>query len=92
MADYYKTEKSNEFINYFEATDDLVAMYLVDKGFASTRTPEMSKAITQMHKAISLLDGRNTELVTKLFPEMVAVAQLYADIFPDCKSWKEDEQ
>ena len=30
MADYYKTEKSNEFINYFEATDDLVAMYLVD--------------------------------------------------------------
>ena len=52
----------------------------------------MSKAITQMHKAISLLDGRNTELVKKLFPEMVAVAQLYADIFPDCKSWKEDEQ
>ena len=50
----------------------------------------MSKAITQMHKAISLLDGRSTELVKKLFPEMVAVAQLYADIFPDCKSWKED--
>ena len=27
-----------------------------------------------------------------LFPEMVAVAQLYADIFPDSRSWKEDEQ
>ena len=92
MANYYKSEKSNEFINYFEATDDLVAMYLVDKGFDSNRTPEMSKAITQMHKAISLLDGRNTELVKKLFPEMVAVAQLYADIFPDSRSWKEDEQ
>ena len=69
MTDYYKPKKSNEFINYFEATDDLVAMYLVDKGFTSTRTPEMSKAIDQMHKAISLLDGRNTELVKKLFPE-----------------------
>ena len=70
MTDYYKPKKSNEFINY-SATDDLVAMYLVDKGFASTRTPEMSKAIDQMHKAISLLDGRNTELAETV-SEMVA--------------------
>ena len=62
-------------------TYSLVAMFLIDRGVASTRAEVIAKTVNQAFNSVVALDDRNSRLVFDLMPELFKMAKLYIDIY-----------
>ena len=62
-------------------TYSLVAMFLIDRGVASTRAEVIAKAVNQAFNSVVALDNRNSQIVFELMPELFKMAKLYIDVY-----------
>ena len=82
MKQIYQTKQNHSDYHVdLSTTYSLVAMYLIDKGVASTRAEVIAKTVNQAFKSVVALDGNNSRLVCKLMPELFNMAKLYIDIY-----------
>ena len=64
-----------------KTTYSLVAMFLIDRGVASTRAEVIAKTVNQAFNSVVALDDRNSRLVFDLMPELFNMAKLYIDVY-----------
>ena len=82
MKQIYETRKNHSDYHVdLSTTYSLVAMYLIDKGVASTRAEVIAKTVNDAFKSVVALDGRNSRLMFKLMPELFNMAKLYIDVY-----------
>ena len=82
MKQIYETIKNHSDYHVdMSTTYSLVAMYLIDKGVASTRAEVIAKTVNDAFKSVVALDGRNSRLMFKLMPELFNMAKLYIDVY-----------
>ena len=82
MKQMYKTKQNHSDYHVdLSTTYSLVAMYLIDKGVASTRAEVIAKTVNQAFNSVVALDGNNSRLVWKLMPELFNMAKLYIDVY-----------
>ena len=62
-------------------TYSLVAMFLIDRGVASTRAEVIAKTVNQAFNSVVALDDRNIRVVSDLMPELFNMAKLYIDVY-----------
>ena len=77
MKQIYETRQNHSDYHVdLSTTYSLVAMYLIDKGVASTRAEVIAKTVNDAFKSFVALDGRNSRLMFKLMPELFNMAKL----------------
>lgn len=82
MVQRYETKQNHsDYYVDLSTTYSLVAMYLIDKGVASTRAEVIAKTVNQAFKSVVALDDRNSKLVFDLMPELFNMAKLYIDVY-----------
>ena len=82
MKQIYETRQNHSDYHVdLSTTYSLVAMYLIDKGVASTRAEVIAKTVNDAFKSVVALDGRNSRLMFKLMPELFNMAKLYIDVY-----------
>ena len=78
----YKTKQNHSDYHVdLSTTYSLVAMYLIDKGVASTRAEVIAKTVNQAFNSVVALDSNNSRLVFDLMPELFKMAKLYIDVY-----------
>ena len=81
----YKTK--HDYDDYIviekDTTHSLLAMYLIDKGVATTRANDLALAIKYCFGAVIPLDDRNLKICSELLPEMFTLAKFYNDVYGD---------
>jgi|TARA_B100001093_G_scaffold493760_1_gene536278 hypothetical protein len=82
MKERYKTKQNHSDYHVdLHTTYSLVAMYLIDKGVASTRAEVIAKTVNEAFKSVVALDNRNSSLVFEVMPSLFKMAQLYIDVY-----------
>ena len=82
MKQMYQTKQNHSDYHVdLSTTYSLVAMYLIDKGVASTRAEVIAKTVNQAFNSVVALDANNSRLVWKLMPELFNMAKLYIAIY-----------
>jgi len=82
MKQRYKTKQNHSDYHVdLHTTYSLVAMYLIDKGVASTRAEVIAKTVNQAFNSVVALDSNNSRLVFDLMPELFKMAKLYIDVY-----------
>ena len=82
MKQIYETRQNHSDYHVdLSTTYSLVAMYLIDKGVASTRAEVIAETVNNAFKSVVALDGRNSRLMFKLMPELFNMAKLYIDVY-----------
>ena len=66
-----------------EGRHSLIAMYLIDKGIASTRANVIAEVVRDCFKAVTPLDNYNSKLVSELLPEIFTLGKFYNDVYGD---------
>ena len=79
----YKTKQDYDDYIVIEkgTTHSLLAMYLIDRGVATTRANDLALAIKYCFGAVTPLDERNLKLCSELIPEMFTLAKLYGEVY-----------
>ena len=57
----------------------IYSRYLLSLGIADTRAEELSKAVSNLHFAVSLLDKKDYKLFTESFPKTKGLINAFAD-------------
>jgi len=78
----YKTKQNHSDYHVdLSTTYSLVAMYLIDKGVASTRAEVIAKTVNQAFNSVVALDSYNSKLMFEFMPELFDLAKLYIDVY-----------
>ena len=78
---YQTKQNHSDYHVDLSTTYSLVAMYLIDKGVASTRAEVIAKTVNNAFKSVVALDDRNSRLVFEVMPSLFKMAQLYIDVY-----------
>tara|TARA_E500000178_G_C16923111_1_gene708182 strand:+ start:951 stop:1256 length:306 start_codon:yes stop_codon:yes gene_type:complete len=80
---YETKDDYDDYMVDMGTTHSLLAMYLIDKGVATTRANDLALAIKYCFGAITPLDERNLKICSELLPEMFTLAKFYNDVYGD---------
>ena len=85
LLNYLYPEPKEDYDDYIvdEGTHSLIAMYLIDKGIASTRANVIAEVVRDFFKAVTPLDNYNSKLVSELLPEIFTLGKFYNDVYGD---------
>ena len=78
---YQTKQNHSDYHVDLKTTYSLVAMYLIDRGVASTRAEVIAETVNNAFKSVVALDGNNSRLVWKLMPELFNMSKLYIVIY-----------
>ena len=82
MKQMYQTKQNHSDYHVdLKTTYSLVAMYLIDRGVASTRAEVIAETVNNAFKSVVALDGNNSRIMFKLMPELFNMAKLYIDVY-----------
>ena len=75
---YYGTEENEH--HYHEVKNSSVGRFMHDNGMAETRAYRFARAIEEVYSALCHCDKANRLMILKDYPELLTVAQFYADL------------
>jgi hypothetical protein len=75
---YYGTKENVS--HYHEVKDSSVGRFMHDNGMAQTRAYCFAKAIEEIYSALCHCDKANQKMILKDYPELLTIAQFYADL------------
>ena len=78
---YQTKQNHSDYHVDLKTTYSLVAMYLIDRGVASTRAEVIAETVNNDFKSVVALDGNNSRIMFKLMPELFNMAKLYIDVY-----------
>ena len=78
---YQTKQNHSDYHVDLKTTYSLVAMYLIDRGGASTRAEVIAETVNNAFKSVVALDGNNSRIMFKLMPELFNMAKLYIDVY-----------
>ena len=78
---YQTKQNHSDYHVDLKTTYSLVAMYLIDKGVASTRAEVIAETVNNAFKSVVALDDRNSRLMFEFMPELFDLAKLYIDVY-----------
>lgn len=78
---YQTKQNHSDYHVDLKTTYSLVAMYLIDRGVASTRAEVIAETVNNAFKSVVALDGNNSRIMFKLMPELFNMAKLYIDVY-----------
>ena len=78
---YQTKQNHSDYHVDLKTTYSLVAMYLIDRGVASTRAEVIAETVNNAFKSVVALDGNNSRIMFKLMHELFNMAKLYIDVY-----------
>ena len=78
---YQTKQNHSDYHVDLKTTYSLVAMYLIDRGVASTRAEVIAETVNNAFKSVVALDDTNSRLMFEFMPELFDLAKLYIDVY-----------